>query len=550
MLGAALVLGSLGGVAIVSQVSAGATTLPTSFKVVTASGVDGWTAFPRCFTPTFTHTSRTASTLAAAGDSVTFVKGPGTSPNGEGSVQLATGNGTTGGNCESAIRNSDYAGLPLADLTTLSYKSYTSENNTQQLPFIELSVNYGVTGSTPSVANDTLFFEPPYQTVATGNPTCPTQGKEAKTTWQTWTALHGCWWSNSGTFGNPGTGVEPLSDLLSTYPDAYIVNETQAFTTTGADIPALTAGGVAVAVGEATATLTYKSNVAQLTVGTTSAVTHYNFESPEKAPAFTSTATAYFSIRKAGQRFTITTTGAPAAKLTKSGTLPEGLHFKTNGNGTATVAGTPNRFSAGTYEVNVTAKNGVAPKATQTLTIVVGSAPVFLTADHGTFTAGSHGSVRVGTSGYPFATLSESGALPSGLAFEQTGLGTATIAGTPGTTTGGVYKLTISAANHFGTKTQTFYLTVDQAPAFTSTSSITVTPHVFVTFTVMAPGYPRPKIVKSGTLPKGLTFRTNRNGTATISGTPAASGPRTDNVQFTASNSVGSAVQTFTVTVG
>ena len=35
-------------------------------------------------------------------------------------------------------------------------------------------------------------------------------------------------------------------------------------------------------------------------------------------------------------------------------------------------------------------------------------------------------------------------------------------------------------------------------------------------------GYPAPTITESGTLPAGLTFKANSNGTATISGTPTA----------------------------
>ena len=53
--------------------------------------------------------------------SVSFVNGPGGPPLGVGSVELKTGDGTTGGDCSAEMRNSSYAGVRLGDLTALSY---------------------------------------------------------------------------------------------------------------------------------------------------------------------------------------------------------------------------------------------------------------------------------------------------------------------------------------------------------------------------------------------------------------------------------------------
>jgi hypothetical protein len=47
---------------------------------------------------------------------------------------------------------------------------------------------------------------------------------------------------------------------------------------------------------------------------------------------------------------------------------------------------------------------------------------------------------------------------------------------------------------------------------------------------------------------RGLTFRNNNNGTATLSGTPTTAGTYT--LTITARNSVGTATQTFVLTVG
>ena len=54
----------------------------------------------------------------------------------------------------------------------------------------------------------------------------------------------------------------------------------------------------------------------------------------------------------------VTTTGEPAPALSdNSATLPAGITFTDNGNGTATIAGTPAAGSGGTYPVTITATN-------------------------------------------------------------------------------------------------------------------------------------------------------------------------------------------------
>ena len=65
--------------------------------------------------------------------------------------------------------------------------------------------------------------------------------------------------------------------------------------------------------------------------------------------------------------YTVTTTGYPAAAITETGTLPAGLTFTDNGNGTATIAGTPDSGTAGTYPVTITATNASGSTATLAL---------------------------------------------------------------------------------------------------------------------------------------------------------------------------------------
>jgi hypothetical protein len=183
--------------------------------------------------------------------------------------------------------------------------------------------------------------------------------------------------------------------------------------------------------------------------------------------------------------------------------------------------------------------------------VSVNQAPTITTGAGVTFTVGAAASFTVSTTGFPAATISETGTLPSGVTLTNNGNGTATLGGTAGPNTGGTYPLTITAAN--GTlpnATQSFTLTVDQAPAITSASGVTFTVGTAGTFTVQTTGFPTPPtITRSGTLPGGVTFVNNGNGTATLSGSPGTSGVFA--LTMTASNGVApNATQNFTLTVG
>ena len=153
----------------------------------------------------------------------------------------------------------------------------------------------------------------------------------------------------------------------------------------------------------------------------------------------------------------------------------------------------------------------------------------------------------VTTTGFPVPSLTKTGALPSGVTFTDNGNGTATISGVPKATLGGTYIVTITARNSQGTVTQTFTLTLDQAPAITSHASATFTAGDSGTFTVTTRGFPAPALTEVGALPAGVTFTDNGDGTATISGIPAAGGSYP--IIITATNAYGSATQSLTLKV-
>jgi hypothetical protein len=213
-----------------------------------------------------TNDSGTGPSLFGAGGG--FVTGPGTPPLGSGSAHLFTG---TDGGESSQLRNTAYSGVKLSALTKLGYCTYATTNNGQQMPYLSLEIS--TTGN--GVQDDRLFFEPPYQTHASGNPSLPDQGAPVLNTWQCWDALHGGWWANSGDGGlNPGTGVNSLSAYLAVHPNATIVNKVDGL------------GGVRLLVGFASASDKFDGNVDAFAIGVNGTDTTYDFEAqaPQVGP--------------------------------------------------------------------------------------------------------------------------------------------------------------------------------------------------------------------------------------------------------------------------
>ncbi len=268
------------------------------------------------------------------------------------------------------------------------------------------------------------------------------------------------------------------------------------------------------------------------------------------APAITSAATDSFTVGIT-RMFTVTTTGSPNSAITQTGALPSGLIFTNNGNGTATITGTPAAGTGGSYPITLKADNTVAPAATQNFTLIVNDAPAFTSATSTTFTSGVAGNFSVATTGFPTPTISFTGALPTGVTL--TGNGTATLSGTPGVGTGGVYSITISASNGIGTAaTQNFVLTVNEAPTITSVNSVTFTAGILGNFIVTTNGYPKltMTIVETGTLATNVSFTNNFDGTARLGGAPATNTGGIYTFTITVDNGVGTpATQNFTMTV-
>ncbi len=516
--------------------------------VATISG--GWcVTFPA--TPSVSVAGATTSYGSTAGvaTSATFTGSGGVAPSGTVSFSAATGSFsaascTSSGavlSCSSTYTPSGtlaantYTGYITASITAAG--GYTSASGTgtltvtQQTPTVavtNVSVNSEAYGSgTATTVTATLSW--------TGNGVAPTGGLSFSST-------------AAGGFG-------PANCIGTTSP----ISCSATFTPTATDAPntytlsANFSGDTNYATASSTQTNNFSiAKNSSVSLSITNVSTTYGSTTPVSVSTLLSWSgggsaptAAHVSIGFVGSGTSIggsvgsTTCGAPSgdsmtcsAMYTPSGSLGGGAY----------TSPTYNTLKAGfSGDANYTNAASAAD------TVTVDQAPAITSASGTTFTVGVGGTFTVTTTGYPAPSISESGGLPGGVTFVDNGNGTGTLAGTP--TSGGLFSITFTASNNVGSNAvQSFTLTVNQAPVFTSANSAVFTIGVAGSFTVTTAGYPTPSITESGHLPTGLTFVDNGNGTGTLKGTPMVFVGGDFPISFTAKNGIGSAVtQAFTI---
>ncbi len=269
-------------------------------------------------------------------------------------------------------------------------------------------------------------------------------------------------------------------------------------------------------------------------------------------PATTTTLTSSGTPSVFGQSVTFTATVAHTAGTgTPTGTVTFLDNGTSIGTGTLSVVSGQDQatfptttLAAGTHPITAVyaGDTNFATSTSAPFTQTVNQAPAFTSATSTTLTTGTAGSFTVTASGFPTPTFTESGALPMNVTLTSAGV----LSGTPAAGTGGTYPIVVTATNSVSSPTQNFTLTVDQAPAITtSPTSTTFTVGTPGSFTMTATGFPTPTFTESGALPGGVTL----SSAGVLSGTPAEGMAGTYPITVTATNSVSSATQAFTLTV-
>jgi len=117
-----------------------------------------------------------------------------------------------------------------------------------------------------------------------------------------------------------------------------------------------------------------------------------------EGPAFTSADNTSFDVSFPGN-FNITATGNPSTMtISLSGALPSGVTFTNNGDGTASLGGTPAVGTSGTYNLILTANNGVVPNAVQNFTLTVKNGPIVAPSGVNSIPDTGNGSISEGES--------------------------------------------------------------------------------------------------------------------------------------------------------
>jgi hypothetical protein len=238
-------------------------------------------------------------------------------------------------------------------------------------------------------------------------------------------------------------------------------------------------------------------------------------------------------------------------------TLPAWLAFTDNGDGTATLSGTPDNAEVGPHDVSLQVSDGAA-SSTQDFTITVANTndvPAFTSTPGLAATEDLAYTYNV-TSSDPDAgdTLAITApTLPAWLTLTDNGDGTATLAGTPGDADVGANNVSLQVSDGTAPVTQDFTITVagvNDVPQFTSTPGLAATAEAVYSYNVATSDPDSAMLsITAPTLPTWLTLADNGDGTATLTGMPAPADIGGNDVSLQVSDGTDSMAQAFTIAV-
>jgi hypothetical protein len=242
-------------------------------------------------------------------------------------------------------------------------------------------------------------------------------------------------------------------------------------------------------------------------------------------PEFTSPDRTTFT-KGVAKTFNIAASGAPAASLYFSGSLPSGIAFASTGPGTAQL-----QFSGagadGTYPFILVAQNAQGI-ISQNFQLTIGSVLQVTSPNKATFRSYEPGSFTITTSGSTPVHFELEVPLPSGMTLTNNGDGTATIAGTPlgggGRCSGPFRPCGIIATNAVSTAYHQFEIEVLPQPtpvllSNTATFGAGVLNRMLL---ISSRNNPPVKFLLPCPTPSWLAISDNGDGTAYLSGTPPA----------------------------
>lgn len=282
-----------------------------------------------------------------------------------------------------------------------------------------------------------------------------------------------------------------------------------------------------------------------------------------EVPAFTSEPLTTATV-DAEYAYTVTATDANGDALAITAVGPDWLTLTDNGDGTATLVGTPTIDHLGDHAVELTVTDAQGAVATQPFTVTVSEVPN----DAPLFGSEPVTAAVVDTEyAYAITTTDANGdlvaitgvAVPAWLALTDNGDGTASLVGTPAAEHVGGHAVELLATDANGaTATQAFTVTVtdeaveNQAPAFSSAPVTAATEDAAYSYAVTTedPDAGDTRTIIATALPAWLTFVDNGDGTATLNGTPGEAEVGDHTVVLTVTDAAGAtAEQSFTINV-